>query len=75
MAWSIMLEVRLIHGELMAWWLTRPDEPVATLKGRGLGLKTPAPKQLRDHRRGSWRNDLDERQAEGAGMVLDKAEA
>ena len=31
MAWPIMLEVRLMNGELKVCWLTRPDEPVATL--------------------------------------------
>jgi hypothetical protein len=28
-----MVEVRMMNGELMVWWLLRPDEPAAKVKG------------------------------------------
>jgi len=42
MSRPVMLEVRLINGELMVWWLTREDEPVAYLKGRWRGPIPPS---------------------------------
>jgi hypothetical protein len=42
---AVMVDVRVTNGQLMVWWLTRPDEPVANLKGhwRGLILPSSAP--------------------------------
>ncbi len=37
-----MVEVRVTNGELMVQWLTRPDEPVANLKGRWRGPIPPS---------------------------------
>ena len=38
---AVMVEVRVTNGELTVWWLTRPDEPVANLKGRWRGPIPP----------------------------------
>jgi hypothetical protein len=38
----VMVDVRLTNGELTVWWLTRPDEPVAKLKGRWHGPIPPS---------------------------------
>jgi hypothetical protein len=37
MSRAVMVDVRLMDGELMVCWLTREDEPVANLKGRWRG--------------------------------------
>jgi hypothetical protein len=37
MSRAMMVDVRLTNGELTVWWLTRPDGPVANLKGWGRG--------------------------------------
>jgi hypothetical protein len=42
MFWAVMVEVRMTNGELMVWWLTRPDEPVANLKGHWRGPIAPS---------------------------------
>jgi hypothetical protein len=42
MSSAIMVELRVTNGELMVWWLTRPDEPVAKLKGWWRGPITPS---------------------------------
>jgi hypothetical protein len=42
-----MVDVRMTDGELMVRWLTRPDEPVAKLKGwwRGPILPSSGPER------------------------------
>jgi hypothetical protein len=37
-----MVDVRVTNGELTVWWLTRPDEPVAKLKGHWCGPIPPS---------------------------------
>jgi hypothetical protein len=37
-----MVDVRMTNGELMVQWLTRPDEPVAKLKGWWCGPISPS---------------------------------
>ena len=37
MSRAIMVEVRMINGELVVCWPPRPDEPVAKLKGNWRG--------------------------------------
>jgi hypothetical protein len=39
---AVMVDVRLMNGELMVCWLTRPDEPVAKLKGHWRGPILPS---------------------------------
>jgi hypothetical protein len=39
---AVMVDVRITDGELMVGWLTRPDEPVAKLKGRWRGPIPPS---------------------------------
>jgi hypothetical protein len=40
--YEVMVDVRITNGELMVWWLTREDEPVANLKGRWCGPIPPS---------------------------------
>jgi hypothetical protein len=42
MFWAVMVDVRMTNGELMVQWLTRPDEPVAKLKGHWRGPIPPS---------------------------------
>jgi hypothetical protein len=39
---AVMVDVRMTDGELMVCWLTRPDEPVAKLKGHWRGPTPPS---------------------------------
>jgi hypothetical protein len=39
---AVMVDVRMTNGELMVWWLTREDEPVANLKGWWRGPISPS---------------------------------
>jgi hypothetical protein len=39
---AMMVEIRVVNGQLMVLWLTRQDEPVANLKGRWRGPIAPS---------------------------------
>jgi hypothetical protein len=42
MSRAVMVDVRVTDGESMVCWLTRPDEPVANLKGHWRGPIAPS---------------------------------
>jgi hypothetical protein len=42
MSKAVMVEVRMTKVQLMVWWLTREDEPVAELRGRWQGPIAPS---------------------------------
>jgi hypothetical protein len=39
---AVMVDVRVTNGQLMVWWMTREDEPVAKLKGHWRGPIAPS---------------------------------
>lgn len=40
---EVMITVRLVNGQLTAWWLLSEDKPVATMKGSWRGPILPFP--------------------------------